>query len=152
MRASDLLEERIGEWRTYLRRRQPIHPVDVEELEDHLRNEVAALQEAGLAADEAFLVAVKRLGDLESLSREFAREYSERLWKQLVAAPGSPESTKAFTPGGSGDGQAETTRRAGIQRPSPMRYHLARSMRLVSRISWMEWCGTRAMIVPSGAS
>ena len=93
MRDSDLLEGRIGEWRTYLRRRQPIHPADVEELEDHLRNEVAALEEAGLAADEAFLVAVKRLGDLDSLSREFAREYSERLWKQLVVAPGSPEST-----------------------------------------------------------
>jgi hypothetical protein len=93
MRGNDFLEGRIGEWRTYLRRRQPIHPVDVEELEDHLRNEVTALEEAGLAVDEAFLVAVKRLGDLDSLSREFAREYSERLWKQLVVAPGSPEST-----------------------------------------------------------
>ena len=45
---------------------------------------VAALVDAGLSADEAFLVAVKRVGDLDELSREFAREYSERLWKQLV--------------------------------------------------------------------
>ena len=39
---------------------------------------------SGLTADEAFLVAVKRMGDLDDLSREFAREHSERLWKQLV--------------------------------------------------------------------
>src|SRR2546423_789345 len=42
---------------------------------------------AGLATDEAFLIAVKRMGDLDALSREFAREHSERLWKQLVAVP-----------------------------------------------------------------
>ncbi len=86
-----MLEERIGEWRAYVRRRQAIHPVDVEELEDHLRNQVKALGEAGLADDEAFLIAVKRMGDLDSLSREFAREYSERLWKQLVVSPGASE-------------------------------------------------------------
>ncbi len=81
------LEEQIGQWRAYLRRRQAIHQVDVAELEDHLREQVAALMEAGLAADEAFLVAVKRMGDLDALSREFAREHSERLWKQLVVLP-----------------------------------------------------------------
>jgi hypothetical protein len=41
----------------------------------------------GLAADEAFLVAVKRMGSLDALSREFARAHSERLWKQLVIGP-----------------------------------------------------------------
>ena len=88
------LEDYIAEWRTYIRRRQSFHSIDIEELEDHLRLQVNALGEAGLKDDEAFLVAVKRLGDLNSLSREFAREYSERLWKQLVASPepqaGSP--------------------------------------------------------------
>jgi hypothetical protein len=42
------------------------------------------LVDAGLTTDEAFLVAVKRMGDLDALSREFAREHSDRLWKQLV--------------------------------------------------------------------
>jgi hypothetical protein len=78
------LEEQVEQWRNYLRRRQAIHPVDVDELEDHLRNQVGALVNAGLSTDEAFLVAVKRMGDLDALSREFAREHSERLWKQLV--------------------------------------------------------------------
>jgi hypothetical protein len=78
------LEEQIGRWRSYLRRRQAIHSVDVAELEDHLREQVGGLVDAGLATDEAFLVAVKRMGDLDALSREFAREHSDRLWKQLV--------------------------------------------------------------------
>ena len=80
------LEEQIGQWRAYLRRRSAIDGPDVEELEAHLRDQVGALAQAGLAEDEAFLIAVKRMGSLDALSREFAREHSERLWKQLVMA------------------------------------------------------------------
>src|ERR671933_1154517 len=78
------LEEQINRWRSYLRRRQAIHSVDVAELEDHLREQIAVLVDAGLAPDEALLVAVKRMGNLDALSQEFAREHSDRLWKQLV--------------------------------------------------------------------
>jgi len=81
------LEEQIAQWRAYVRRRQALHDPDVEELEGHLRDQLAALTEAGLAGDEAFLVAVKRMGNLDALSREFALAHSERLWKQLVIAP-----------------------------------------------------------------
>src|SRR5215207_8435270 len=80
------LEEQIDLWRSYLRRRQAIRSVDVAELEDHLREQVAVLVDAGLTTDEAFLVAVKRMGKLDALSREFAREHSDRLWKQLVVS------------------------------------------------------------------
>src|ERR671921_1807802 len=85
------LEEQIDQWRSYLRRRQAIHSSDVAELEDHLREQVGGLLDAGLATDEAFLVAVKRMGNLDALSREFARAHSDRLWKQLVLAP-DPEA------------------------------------------------------------
>ena len=78
------LEAQITQWREYLRRRAAIHGSDVDELEDHLRSQVATLTQNGLAEDEAFLVAVKRMGSLDILSREFAREHSDRLWKQLV--------------------------------------------------------------------
>jgi hypothetical protein len=81
------LEEQIAQWRAYVRRRQALHGPDVEELEGHLRDQLVALTEAGLTGDEAFLVAVKRMGSLDALSREFALAHSERLWKQLVAAP-----------------------------------------------------------------
>ena len=85
--ADQPLEEQIAQWRAYLRRRQAVHGPDVEELEGHLRDQLVALTDAGLAGDEAFLVAVKRMGSLDALSREFARAHSERLWKQLVMAP-----------------------------------------------------------------
>jgi hypothetical protein len=95
------LEEQIALWRGYLRRRRAIQGPDVEELEGHLRDQLAELSEAGLAGDEAFLVAVKRMGSLDALSREFAREHSERLWKQLVipsdAADGSGTATRTET-------------------------------------------------------
>ena len=84
------LEPRIAEWRGYLNRRQAVRAIDVDELEDHLRDQVAALMAAGLTADEAFLVAVKRMGEIDALSREFAQEYSERLWKQLVTSGAAP--------------------------------------------------------------
>ena len=70
-----MLEERIAEWRAYVSRRQAIHAVDVDELEDHLRNQVSDLMAAGLDEEEAFLIAVKRIGDLDTLSQEYAREY-----------------------------------------------------------------------------
>src|SRR3990172_2786422 len=89
------LEEQIAQWRAYLRRRQAIHSVDVAELEDHLREQVAALVAAGLSGDEAFLVAVKRMGALDALSREFAHEHSERLWKQLVVVQPDAGEPKA---------------------------------------------------------
>jgi hypothetical protein len=96
------LEEQIAQWRGYLRRRRAITGPDVEELESHLRDQVTGLTGAGLAEDEAFLVAVKRMGSLDALSREFAREHSERLWKQLViggdgdVAPGTITSKETF--------------------------------------------------------
>jgi hypothetical protein len=85
-----MIEEQIEQWRKYLRSRQAIHAVDIAELEDHLREQITALTAAGLAPDEAFLVAVKRLGSIDVLSREFALEHSDRLWKQLVS-PADPE-------------------------------------------------------------
>jgi hypothetical protein len=91
------IEDQIAQWREYLRRRRAIDGPDVDELEDHLRDEVVGLTGVGLAADEAFLVAVKRMGSLDTLSREFAREHSERLWKQLVIAPEAADEAGTHT-------------------------------------------------------
>jgi hypothetical protein len=78
------LESQIAEWRAYVRRSPGVNGHDVDELEDHLRQQIADLKAAGLATDEGFLIAVKRLGEVDHLSREFARENSGRLWKQLL--------------------------------------------------------------------
>ncbi len=84
------LESHIDRWRGYVLRRQAIAPADVDELEDHLRGQVADLKATGLDDNEAFLIAITRLGNLDAVSREFAREHSERLWKQLSLVPEHP--------------------------------------------------------------
>jgi hypothetical protein len=87
------LDAQIGEWRAYLQRRRELSTADADELEDHLRSRIEELTDAGLQPDEAFLVSVKRVGSLDTVTREFAREHSERLWKQLVLSgdPGTAE-------------------------------------------------------------
>jgi len=84
------VESQIAEWRAYVARAATVNGHDVDELEDHLRQQIADLNAAGLADDEAFLVAVKRMGELDALSREFAREHSGRLWKQLLGGDDEP--------------------------------------------------------------
>ena len=78
------LEAQIASWTEYLRRRRAVAGSDVDELEGHLRDQVEDLKRAGLSEDEAFFVAIKRIGSLDEVSREYAREHSDRLWKQLV--------------------------------------------------------------------
>lgn len=90
------LDEQFVLWREYVLRRKGMLAVDADELEDHLRGSVDELVAAGLSPDEAFLVAVKRMGNLDELSREFAREHSERLWKQLVLT-GDPDDPATGT-------------------------------------------------------
>jgi hypothetical protein len=89
------LELQFAEWRAYMGRRRPVRDADVAELEDHLRDAVAELVAVGLRPDEAFLVAVKRMGSQDELAREFARVHSERLWKQLVLAGGAEAPARA---------------------------------------------------------
>ena len=82
--SAESVETQIAEWRAYLVSAAGVNGHDADELEDHLRHQIGELNAVGLAPDEAFLIAVKRLGDIDTLSREFAREHSGRLWKQLI--------------------------------------------------------------------
>ena len=84
------VEAQITEWRAFVVRSASVNGHDVDELEDHLRQQIADLKAAGLADDEAFLIGVKRMGDLDELSREFAREHTGRLWKQLLGGDDRP--------------------------------------------------------------
>jgi hypothetical protein len=91
----DAVEVRIAEWRAFVGRAPAVNGHDVDELEDHLRHQIAELTDAGLTPDEGFLIAVKRMGDLDLLTREFALEHGGRLWKQLVLAGGDRSATAA---------------------------------------------------------
>ncbi|MDP9026553.1 MAG: permease prefix domain 1-containing protein [Actinomycetota bacterium] len=80
----DVLESQITQWRAAVTRNRAVDTADVEELEEHLREQVGELESTGLSEEEAFLVAVKRLGAVDLVTAEFAREHGDRLWKQLV--------------------------------------------------------------------
>jgi hypothetical protein len=90
-------EQLMEQWRTAVRRNKAVDESDAAELEAHLRDAMADLEGAGLSADEAFLIAVRRVGAVDAVTAEFAREHSDRLWKQLVVAP-APDRQRASWP------------------------------------------------------
>ena len=82
------LDADIARWRTAVTKSPVVDAADADELESHLRDQVADLVAAGLSNAEAVQIAVQRLGQVDQLTAEFAREHSDRLWKQLsLAAP-----------------------------------------------------------------
>ncbi len=90
------LDTQVAEWRASILRSRAVDPADADELESHLRDQVTDLRAAGLADDEAFLIAVKRLGQVDSLTAEYARVHSDRLWKQLALARTDDEPRRPF--------------------------------------------------------
>ena len=82
----DQVETDIALWRAAILRDSAVDAADADELEEHLREQLAELADAGLTRAEAFQIAVQRLGRVDRLTAEFAREHGERLWKQLAPA------------------------------------------------------------------
>ena len=70
---------RFAAWRSHLLRDGGTSETDLDELEGVLSGEFDALREAGLDADEAFLVALKRIGAQDPPTREFARQHANRV-------------------------------------------------------------------------
>ncbi len=87
------VEAHIRKWRGHLRASGYLGEEELDELESHLRDSVDELVACPLTPEEAFLVAVRRLGDAESLSREFAKVSPETVWQQLFV-PASLESAR----------------------------------------------------------
>lgn len=81
------LEMQINSWSEHLRARGNFTEADINELESHLREEIDDLISAGLTPDESFLVSVKRLGNVDAISHEFAKVNTENLWKHLFLDP-----------------------------------------------------------------
>jgi hypothetical protein len=78
------LEAAIASWRRGVSDVRAIPRRRGDELEAHLRDEIAALQPQ-LSSEEAFLVAVRRLGDVESLGHEFAKADPVAAWRGNAA-------------------------------------------------------------------
>ena len=65
------LNRAIQHWRENLAQSPAIRGDNLNELESHLRDSIATLQKSGLSAEEAFLVATKRVGNGATLGVEF---------------------------------------------------------------------------------
>jgi hypothetical protein len=74
------LNQAICRWRHWLSDSPSFRKDDLEELESHLRASIQTLTANGLGEEEAFLVALRRLGYPESLEREFAKVNSIEMW------------------------------------------------------------------------
>lgn len=85
------LELNINTWCDYLRSSGKLAEEDVVELENHLREEIDDWLERGLSPDEAFLISVKRLGNVNLISQEYSKVNTDDLWKQLVVDPVAAE-------------------------------------------------------------
>ena len=81
------LEIQIHSWSDHLRAHGNFTEADIHELESHLRDEIEDLVAAGLTPDESFLISVKRLGNLDAVSHEFAKVNTESLWRHLLVEP-----------------------------------------------------------------
>ena len=92
------LDTLIAHWRDWLLRRPAVRDAEVEDREGRLRDAVAPLRAAGLSADEAFLVAVRRMSVQDEAAREFAREQFEReyLVAQINRFGGNISRTASF--------------------------------------------------------
>ena len=56
------LDAEIAEWRTAITQSPAVDDADADELENHLREQIADLRKAGLSDSEAFQIGVRRLG------------------------------------------------------------------------------------------
>ncbi|MGM0437674.1 MAG: permease prefix domain 1-containing protein [Bacillota bacterium] len=81
------LELNIKSWCDYLRSSGKLNEEDVLELENHLREQIDELIAKGLSEEEAFLISVKRLGNVNKISDEYSKVNTDDLWKQLLADP-----------------------------------------------------------------
>lgn len=84
------LEDAIRQWREALIESTRLSLEELEELELHLRDSVGTLQKRGLSQEEAWIIAQKRLGQRETLKKEFAKVTSPAkalsgAWERFIA-------------------------------------------------------------------
>ena len=74
------LNQALQQWRASLQNVGGFCTEELEELDGHLRESISALHAKGLAVQEAFMIATRRLGSDRQLSAEFAKANPQRLW------------------------------------------------------------------------
>jgi cytochrome c assembly protein len=74
------LDQQIDRWKSAFVKKAACSSDELQELESHLREEIAALVTAGCCEQEAFSESVSRLGDPHEICGEFAKNESRFLW------------------------------------------------------------------------
>jgi hypothetical protein len=74
------LNEAVRQWRHSLQNAPALRGQDLDELEGHLRESAEALRAQGLGAEEAYAVALRRLGTRLELETEFAKVNPRQVW------------------------------------------------------------------------
>jgi hypothetical protein len=74
------LNRNLELWRQSLAQSPSFQPDNLDELEVHLRDSVNTLEDKGLSTEEAFLIAVRRVGQPTDLDTEFGKVNSESVW------------------------------------------------------------------------
>ena len=70
----------VQQWRERISSSPALREEAVDELEDHLRENIASFELRGLTEQEAFWVAQHRMGSSESLEAEFGKVNRSRVW------------------------------------------------------------------------
>jgi hypothetical protein len=78
------LEAAIQKWRDELVQSPAFKQENLNELESHLRDSISRLQATGLATDESFLIATRRVGHSGALAKEFGKLNRTVVWLQRV--------------------------------------------------------------------
>ncbi|MBN2737427.1 MAG: hypothetical protein JXR70_10640 [Spirochaetales bacterium] len=77
------LNRQIESWADQLRVKGKMEEDQVLEITHHLEDEMDELRSVGLSVDEAFFIAVRRIGSSYQLSKEFAKINRNIIWKNL---------------------------------------------------------------------
>jgi len=78
------LNRQILAWRENLGQSPAFQPENLDELEAHLRDSIATLQNRGLSAGEAFMIATQRVGADGALATEFGKVNGQAVWLQRI--------------------------------------------------------------------
>ncbi len=78
------LNKRISDWKQSLSCHESFTKGNIEELESHLFDQITELKEAGLNDEEAYWVAQKRIGTIESLNSEYTKINNLNILKKKI--------------------------------------------------------------------
>jgi len=78
------LSAAVEEWRKQLASQPGLTADNRRELETHVRDSIATLQQRGLTEEESFWIACRRVGQPRQLAEEFVKEYPLAVWRDRL--------------------------------------------------------------------